>query len=291
MFQWDGINEFVAVVETQSFTVAAQRLGISTAQVSRQISQLETRLAIKLFYRTTRRVSVTDSGQLFYQQCRPLIEGLQDAERSLSQLQNVPRGSFSMTAPVTFGEQHIAPAVNDFCLQYPELQVSLQLTNQKIDLVDEAIDLAIRLGDLPDSSMMAKRLGERSLHVCASPAYLAQYGAPYSVNELTKHNCLQGNAEYWRFAEQGKSTTLKVRGRLRCNSGNALVDASLKGLGIVQLPDSYVKEHLQSGALVELLLPYQKDPEGIWALYPHNRYLSNKASLMLSHLQAYFAEV
>ncbi|MGY5451639.1 LysR family transcriptional regulator [Agarivorans sp. MS3-6] len=291
MFQWDGINEFVAVVETESFTAAAQRLGISTAQVSRQVSQLEIRLATKLFYRTTRRVSVTDSGQLFYQQCRPLIEGLLDAERSLNNLQSTPRGKLSMTAPVTFGEQHIAPAVNDFCLQYPELEVSLQLSNQKIDLVDQAIDLAIRLGELPDSSMMAKRLAERSLHVCASPAYLAQHGSPHGISELAQHNCLQGTIEYWRFAEQGKTMALKISGRLQCNNGYALLDAALKGLGIVQLPDSYVKKYLQSGALIELLKPYQKGPEGIWALYPQNRHLSSKVSLMLSHLQQRLAEV
>lgn len=285
MFHWNGLNEFIAVVEAESFTLAARRIGISTAQVSRQINALEERLGTRLFYRTTRRVSVTDAGWSFYRQCRPLIDSLLDAERQLTSLQSSPRGKLTMTAPITFGEQHIAPAVTDFCLKYPQLNVTLQLTNQKLDLVDEGIDLAIRLGELEDSSMMAKRLGSRILHVVASPEYIEQHGAPQTIAELDKHNCLQGTHGYWRFSERDKPQAVRITGRLCCNSGHALVEAAMKGLGIVQLPDNYVTHHLTGGKLVELLRPYRKGPEGIWALYPHNRHLSNKVRLMLEHLE------
>ncbi|QIZ75736.1 LysR substrate-binding domain-containing protein [Ferrimonas lipolytica] len=284
MFIWDGISEFIAVVETGSFTAAGKRLGISTAQVSRQINSLETRLALKLFYRTTRRVTVTETGQLYYQQCKPLIEGLEEAELVISNLQATPRGKLKLTAPVTYGERAIAPAINRFCLQYPELEVELQLSNRKLDLVDENFDLAIRLGQLADSSMMAKKLHSRRQYVCAAPTYLNAKGAPHSLSELGQHNCLVGSVSHWRFAQTGKMRTIKVKGSLQCNSGKALLDAALLGIGIVQLPDYYVAEHLKQGTLVEVLRPFRQEDDGIWAVYPHNRHLSPKIRLLLEHL-------
>ncbi|MDX1268756.1 MAG: LysR family transcriptional regulator, partial [Oceanisphaera sp.] len=167
MFIWEGVSEFVAVAEMESFTGAAKRLGISTAQVSRQISALETRLSTKLFYRTTRKVSVTEAGQIYYQHCRQVLDGLEEAERTITNLQLAPRGKLRLTAPVTYGEKTIAPLVNDFVLRYPELEVQMRLTNQKLDLVAEGYDLAVRLGKLEDSSMMARRLASRTQYVCA----------------------------------------------------------------------------------------------------------------------------
>ena len=158
MFIWEGVSEFVAVAEAESFTAAAKRLGISTAQVSRQVSALESRLSTKLLYRTTRKVSVTEAGQTYYQYCRQVLDGLEEAERAMTNLQLIPKGKLRLTAPVTYGEKVIAPLVNDFILRYPELEVQLNLTNQKLDLVGGGYDLAIRLGKLEDSSMMAKRL-------------------------------------------------------------------------------------------------------------------------------------
>ncbi|GAA4902556.1 LysR family transcriptional regulator [Ferrimonas pelagia] len=286
MFNWEGISEFAAVVETESFTAAGKRIGSSTAQVSRQISALEARLATKLFYRTTRRVSVTEVGQIYYQHCRPLLDGLEEAERAVTQLQSTPRGKLKLTAPVTFGEQRVAPLLNDFCLDYPELEVDLLLTNQRVDLVEEGIDLAIRLGQLADSSMMAKRLGARTLHVCASPAYLSARSEPHTLSELERHSCLLGTLDHWRFHEKGASKMIRVAGRLRCNSGTALLDAALKGLGLVQLPDLYVQSYLATGQLHEVLTAFREPDEGIWALYPHNRHLSPKVRLLLDALEA-----
>ncbi|TKB51499.1 LysR family transcriptional regulator [Ferrimonas sediminicola] len=290
MSEWAGVSEFVAVAETESFTAAGKRLGISTAQVSRQVSALEGRLAAKLLYRTTRRVSLTDAGRTYYQHCRQVLEGLAEAERAVTQLQDTPRGVLRVTAPVTYGERTLAPLINDFALHYPDLAVQLVLTNQRLDLVEEGIDLAIRLGRLEDSSMMARRLASRSLHVCAAPQYLATYGEPHCLTELDRHRCLVGTMEYWRFREDGRSRNVRVRGRLRCNSGWALTDAAIKGLGLAQLPDYYVREHLASGRLVSVLDHLGEQGEGVWALYPHNRHLSPKVRLLVDHLTASLAE-
>jgi len=284
MFNWEGVNEFVAVAELESFTAAAKRLAISTAQVSRQVSALEVRLSTKLFHRTTRKVSVTEVGRIYYQHCRQVLDGLEEAERAITNLQRTPSGKLQVTAPVTYGESLIAPLVNNFVAKYPELEVRLHLSNQIVDLVDEGFDLAIRLGKLDDSTMMAKRLASRTQYVCASQDYLSAFGVPHSLSELDHHNCLQGTLDYWRFQEKGKTRKIRVKGNIRCNNGRALVDAALKGIGIVQLPDYYVLPFIKSGQLVSLLEQHREPDEGVWAVYPHNRHLSPKVRLLLDYL-------
>jgi len=282
--QWEGISEFVDVAETESFTQASKRLKISTAQVSRQISALEQRLNSKLFYRTTRRVSLTEEGRIFYQHCRSVLDGLDAAERAITNLHSKPQGKIKLTAPVTYGEQKIIPLVNEFLLRYPDIQVTAYLSNQQVDIIDQGYDLAIRLGKLPDSTFMAKKLGGRTNFVCASPSYIEQNGSPYTLSELSSHQCLLGTLDYWRFNENNKERTVRVSGRLRYNSGNSLVDAALKGLGVVQLPDYYVQQFIERGELISLLDNYREIDEGIWALYPHNRQLSPKIRLLVDYL-------
>ncbi len=284
MMQWEGISEFVFVAENESFTQASKKMAISTAQVSRQISALEKRLNIKLFYRTTRKVSLTEEGSVFYQHCRSVLDGLEAADRAINNLQSKPQGKIKLSAPVTYGEQQVLPLVNDFIKQYSDVEVTAYLSNQQIDLVEEGYDLAIRLGKLSDSSMMAKKLGKRTNYVCASPAYLNQHGIPHSLSELSQHSCLLGTLDYWRFIESGKEKSIRVTGKLRYNSGQGLVDAALKGLGIVQLPDYYVEQHLKNGELITLLDNYQVPDEGIWAIYPQNRHLSPKIRLLVDYL-------
>ena len=284
--QWEGISEFVYVAENESFTQAAKKMAISTAQVSRQISAIENRLNVKLFYRTTRKVSLTEEGRIFYQHCRSVLDGLDAAERAITNLQSKPQGKIKLTAPVTYGEKQILPLVNDFMQQYSEIEVLADLNNQKVDLVNEGYDLAIRLGKLSDSTMMAKKLATRTNHVCASPAYLDKHGIPHSLSELDKHSCLLGTLDYWRFREAGSEKNIRVTGRLRYNSGYGLVDAALKGLGIVQLPDYYVQEQIQSGELITLLDNYREPDEGIWAIYPQNRHLSPKIRLLVDYFAA-----
>ena len=282
--RWEGISEFVNVAETESFTQASKKMAISTAQVSRQISALEKRLDTKLFYRTTRKVSLTEEGRIFYQHCRSVLDGLDEAERAITNLQSKPHGKIKLTAPITYGEQQIMPLVNDFMKNYADVEVYANLSNQKIDLVEEGYDLAIRLGKLADSTLMAKKLGKRINYVCASPTYLNKYGVPHSLSELNKHSCLLGTLDYWHFREAGKEKNIRVSGRLRYNSGYSLVDAALKGLGIVQLPDYYIQQYLQSGELVSFLDNYREPDEGIWAVYPHNRHLSPKIRLLVDYL-------
>lgn len=282
--QWDGISEFVFVAENESFTKASKKMAISTAHVSRQISALEKRLSIKLFYRTTRKVSLTEEGRVFYQHCRSVLDGLDAAERAVTNLQSKPQGKIKLTASVTYGEQQILPLVNNFMQQYSDIEVSAYLSNRKIDLVEEGYDLAIRLGKLSDSSMMAKKLGKRTNYVCASTAYLDKYGTPHTLPELSKHNCLLGTLDYWHFRESGKEKNIRVTGKLRYNSGYGLVDAALKGLGIVQLPDYYIQHYIESGELITLLDNYREPDEGIWAVYPQNRHLSPKIRLLVDYL-------
>ena len=286
--RWDGISEFVYVAERESFTRAAKELGISTAQVSRQISALEKRLNIKLLYRTTRKVSLTEEGRVFYQHCRGVLDGLDAAEQAVSNLQSKPQGRIKLTAPVTYGEQQLLPLVNDFMVQYSDIEVTAFLSNQKIDLIDGGYDLAIRIGKLSDSTMMAKKLSRRTNFVCAAPTYLEKYGTPHALSELSQHNCLLGTRDYWHFIENGKNAdkekNLRVSGTVQYNSGHSLVDAALKGLGIVQLPDYYVQQYLASGALVSLLDNYREPEESIWAIYPHNRHLSPKIRLLVDYL-------
>ncbi|RVU31619.1 LysR family transcriptional regulator [Neptunomonas marina] len=288
MYNWEGISEFVAVADTGSFTAAADKLGVSTAHVSRQVSKLEQRLAVKLLYRTTRKVSLSEDGRSFFQQCRTLLEGLEDAERALSERQGMLRGKLRLTAPVTLGERAIAPLVNQFLAEHPELEITLRLTNQPLDLVEGGYDLAIRLGKLESSSMMARKLAPRIPYVCASPDYLARCGVPNTLAELEQHNCLLGTLDYWRFQVEGRERVVRVRGNLSCNSGHALLDAALQGLGIVQLPDYYVENALAQGRLVSLLAQYRIPDEGIWALYPNNRQLSPKVRQLLDHFAKAF---
>ena len=282
--KWDGISEFVYVAEFESFTKAAAKLAISTAQVSRQVTALEKRLNTKLLYRTTRKVSLTEEGRVFYQHCRSILDGLDAAEQAVSNLQSKPQGRINLTAPVTYGEQQLLPLINDFMVQYSDIEVTAFLSNQKIDLIEGGYDLAIRIGKLSDSTMMAKKLSHRTNFVCASPVYFEKYGRPKTLDELSQHSCLLGTLDYWHFKEADTERNIRVSGKIRYNSGYSLVDAALKGLGIVQLPDYYVQKHLTIGRLMTVLDEYREQEEGIWAVYPHNRHLSPKIRLLVDYL-------
>ncbi len=284
MYSWEGISEFVAVAETNGFTAAAKKLGISTAQVSRQVSRLESRIATKLFNRTTRQVALTELGATYYHHCRRALDGLEEAERAITDLQSVITGKLRVSAPVIYGERRLAPLIHDFIKQHHELEVELYLTNRQVNLIDEGFDLVIRLGELESSSLMAKKLATRKQVVCATPAYIESNGLPETLTDLNAHNCLRGATEYWRFIDNGKPVNLPVKGNLSCNIGLALLDAGLKGLGIIQLPDYYVSPYIDSKALLPLLHEYQVPEEGIWALYPNNRYLSPKVRLLIDYL-------
>ncbi|WP_461538168.1 LysR substrate-binding domain-containing protein [Spongorhabdus nitratireducens] len=282
---WAGVVEFIAVAESHSFTAAAKRLNTSTAHVSRQVSNLEERLAIKLLYRTTRKVSLTEEGTVYYHHCRLALDGLEEAERAVSSLNDKPRGIIRMTAPVTYGEQFIMPVIIEYMQQHPDIEVICNLTNQQIDLLEGSYDLAIRLGALPDSSMIARRLTSRTRFVCASPEYIERQGMPHTLSELGQHNCLVGNNSHWQFTENGKARSIRVHGSLTCSSGYTLLNAALKGIGLIQLPSYYVGDAIASGSLRKVLQQYQEPEENIWALYPQNRHLSPKVRRLVELLE------
>lgn len=284
MHNWEGISEFVAVAETKSFTAASKKLGISTAQVSRQVSRLETRISTKLFIRTTRQVALTELGAIYYHHCSRVLDGLVEAERAITDLQNKITGKLRISAPVIYGERRLAPLIHDFIIQHNELEVELYLTNRQVNLIDESFDLVVRLGELESSSMMAKKLASRTQVVCASPGYIENHGLPVTLNDLNEHNCLRGATDYWRFKVHEKTFNVPVKGNVSCNIGLSLLDAALKGIGVVQLPDYYVSSYIDNNQLIPLLNEYQVSEEGIWALYPNNRYLSPKVRLLIDHL-------
>ncbi|UJF17768.1 LysR substrate-binding domain-containing protein [Vibrio sp. SS-MA-C1-2] len=284
MYLWEGMTEFVYVAERDSFTEAARALSISTAQVSRQISALEKRLNIKLFYRTTRKVSLTEEGQIYYQHARELLDGLESAEMAMTNLQQSPQGKIKLTVPVSYGERYILPLINNFMRLYPDIEIMVQLTNKKVDLHENNLDLAIRLGHLESSSMMAKQIGKRTLSICASPQYLDKYDEPTHPSQLKDHQCLLGTYPFWRCRIAKKEQKLKVSGRLSCSSGIALLDAAKKGLGIVQLPNYYLEQAVLDGELKRILQDFKSQDEGIWALYPQNRHLSFKVKLLMDYL-------
>ncbi|MGX5914720.1 LysR family transcriptional regulator [Aliidiomarina sp. Khilg15.8] len=285
MRDWQGISEFVAVAEQGSFTRAAAQLNMSIAQVSRNVSELEQRLTVKLLYRSTRRVNLTEEGRLYLQHCRLLVQGLDEANRTMGDLKANPQGLLKITAPVYFGEQRIAPLLNDFLLTHADIEVDLLLSNSRLDLIQGSFDLAIRLGNLEDSSLIAKRLGARTHYIVGAPAYFARHGVPQTPDALSEHSLLAGTLDHWRLQVEGKQHSVRPGGRVRCNSGLALLDAASKGLGLAQLPGYYVQEKLERGDLCSVLDAYRPADDGIWALYPQNRHLSAKVRAVVDFLQ------
>jgi DNA-binding transcriptional LysR family regulator len=288
MSPWAGIDEFVAVAQVGSFSGAAKRLGRSTSQVSRDIAQLEGRLDLRLFYRTTRKVSLTDAGQDFLDRCRKLIEDRDEAIASVNAKEDGLQGHLRMTCALAYGERFIASSVNDFLIAHPRLSVDLVLTDQVLDLISEGFDLAIRTGQLKNSGLVATRLASRRRFLCASPAYLAVAGVPITLGDLDNHVCIRGTSDTWLFNRDGRPYLFRPGGRLRCNSGEAALTAALQGLGLCRLPDFYVEEHIGNGELVSLLDEHRPKDEPVWAVYPHRHHLPPKVRLMLEHLHAFF---
>ena len=290
MSRWEGLDEFVAVAENGQFASAAKRLGLSTSQVSRQVARLEERLQTRLFYRSTRKVTLTEAGHTFLQHCQRLQDAREEALRAIGDLNDEPKGLLRMTCAVAYGERFIVPLVNEFMARHPQLRVEIELSNQTLDLLHSGMDLAIRLGRLQDSRLVATRLAPRVMHLCAAPAYLKRYGRPHSLSELARHNCLVGSSDHWSFQQDGRELSLRVQGNWRCNSGEAVLDAALRGFGLCQLPDYYVQPHLHSGALLDLL-PQQRPPHtAVWALYPQQRHLSPKVRLLVELLKKGLAQ-
>lgn len=280
-----GLEVFTSVAETEGFTKAANKLGVSKAHVSRQVQQLEQRLDAQLFIRTTRRVSLTEVGQAFYLRCRDILSNLDEAEQAVQDLQDQPQGRLRLTVAGAFAEQYIAPAAVDYMQQFPRMVVELDFSNRVVDLIAEGYDLAIRAGALQDSSLIATRLVDRNQHIVASRDYLDRHGEPLSPAELHDHNCLVGSVNTWRFHQDGHHMDLRVEGNWKSNNGHALLQGALRGLGLAELPHFYVRDELATGRLTTVLANFRPTDTAMWAVYPQNRYLSAKVRLFLNFLK------
>lgn len=283
--RWHGIDEFVAVATTGSFASAAKLLQMPTSSVSRAVARLETEVRAQLFYRTTRKVALTESGRVFVEHCRRIIAERDEAFAALSE-SGEPGGELRITCSTALGESFVAPIVRDFCIAWPQLSVTLDLSNRIVDLVAEGYDLAIRTGDLSDSRMVRTKVAARRLCSCASPDYLERTGTPVSIADLSRFDCLVGSSSTWHFEVDGTDRVFRPKGRWRSNSGGAVADAALAGLGICQLPEFYLLRHIASGALVEILPEYRRREEPIWAVYPERRHLMPKVRLLVDQLKA-----
>jgi DNA-binding transcriptional LysR family regulator len=276
-----AMEAFVAVAECGSFSKAAERLHSSKSVVSRQIGALETELGARLLHRTTRALTLTEAGRSYLERATRILADLAEANASIGQLQTAPRGRLRVNAPMSFGFLHLAPALPEFLTRYPDVAVELTMNDRFVDLVDEGFDVAVRLGKLDDSSLVARRLAPMRRAVCAAPAYLQKRGTPMSPDDLKAHECLcytnLGLSQEWRFVRpDGRPWPVEVHGRLHANNGDALRAAALRGFGLAVLPSFLVGGDVRSGALVSLLEPFMPQDSAVYAVYPHARHLSPK---------------
>jgi DNA-binding transcriptional LysR family regulator len=284
MARWDGIDEFVSVAHAGSFTRGARMIGMSPTHVSRAIRALEQRLGAQLLFRTTRTVRLTDTGRTFLDRCERILQERNEAFALVCD-KGEPQGELRVTCSTTIGERFVAPILRRFATQHPRLSLNIELSNRVIDLLAEDFDLAIRTGSSADPRLMATRVASRTLLTCAAPAYLARKGRPANVEDLTEHECIVGTSSTWHFAIEGRATLYKAAGRFRCNSGHAVIEACIAGLGVCQLPDFYILPFLKNG-MVELVLNHaQATDEPIWALYPRRRHLLPKVQLAVEAIR------
>ena len=289
------IASFVQVVNSGSFTAAAERLGVSKSIVSKHVSRLEEHLGARLLNRTTRRLSLTEVGELFYARATRGLHELAEAEAAVSQLQEAPRGTLKLNVPMSFGILHVAPAMPAFLSRYPDLQLDMRLDDRKLDLVEDGFDVAIRIADLPDSSLVAVRLARCRHVVCASPAYLHRFGEPKAPDDLRKHNALtfsyQDSPSQWQFTgADGKTLQVPVCGNIRMNNSLALREALLSGCGIALTPSFVVGPDLQAGRLRGVLADYRAREVSIYAIYPERRHLSPKVRAFIQFMAEHISD-
>ncbi len=264
---------FVRVVEARSYSAAARSLGATTSALSKRVTKLEGALGVRLLERTTRRLGPTEAGGAFYARCVEVFEALGEAERAATRLGGGPRGTLRLSAPVIFGELHVAPLLPPLLARHAELRVDLALSDRFVDLVDEGFDLALRVGRLADSSLASRRLGRVPAVVCASPAYLARRGVPRAPDELAGHECLRyslaGAGREWRLrGADGKERAFPTGGRCSLNHGGAMREVALGGGGLAQLPLFLVADALRAGRLRTVLDDFRPADFGIYAVYP-----------------------
>lgn len=293
MNQLEDMRIFVGTVDAQSFTAAAERLGLSKQFVSRRVMALEERLGARLLIRTTRKLNVTDAGRGYYERALKIIEEVEEAEQIVSDQNSAPRGTLRISAPMSFGTLHLGPAIARFLGHCPELRIELDLGDRFVDIVGEGYDMAIRIGQLADSSLIARPIAPMQLVLCASPAYLKRRGKPQTPADLKDHDCLlygHGRTVEWLLQDQGRPVAVPVRGRLRANNGELACTAAIEGLGIVLLPTFIVGSALRAKQLVTVLDAYAPPPAAIYAVYPQHRQASLAVKAFSDFLRSMFGK-
>jgi DNA-binding transcriptional LysR family regulator len=296
MSRIDPLQTFVAVVRTRNFTSAAEALGVTPSAVSKQISTLEERLGVRLLNRTTRSVSPTEAGQMFYQHCENILDSISEAEKLVTDFDDTPKGRLRITAMSNFGRRELARIFNDFSNKYPDISFDLHISDRPVDIVKEGFDFALRIGSLEDSRLIAKPVAEQRIVICASPEYLEKWGTPTSLEDLANHRILVvANAEYARinwlrqFEKDHGFSLASIERKLTVNDIDLVYEACITGMGITALPTYIAERHLNSGELVRLFSEMDIPVRTIKVVFPQNRYLANKSRAFLDFITAYFS--
>jgi DNA-binding transcriptional LysR family regulator len=280
MDRFDAMTAFLTVCETESLTAAARRLGLSPSVMSRQIGGLESRLGTRLFHRTTRSLSLTDAGARYLERARRILADLDEAERAAQSDRTEPSGRLSVTAPLIFGRLHVAPLLSCFVARHPKVSIELNLSDRFVNLVEEGHDLAIRIGHLPDSQLIARRFGETRRALVASPSYLERLGRPHHPHDLPRHDTITfmpaAPSFDWHFKEAGRDLSVRLAPRFVTNSGDTAIAFALDGAGIARVLFYQVKDAIAEGHLVEVLATFATDSLPIHVVYPSARLLPGR---------------
>jgi DNA-binding transcriptional LysR family regulator len=275
--QLDDMRIFVATVDARNFTAAANRLALSKQFVSRRVMALEETLGVQLLIRNTRKLAVTDLGQEFYERAKRILGEVEDAEQAMSLRRAGLRGLLRVSAPMSFGMTHLSPLVASFLREHGDVRFDMELSDRTVDVIGEGFDMAIRIGALPDSTLIAQKLVDIRMVACCSPGYLRRRGTPKAPADLARHACLlygHGGAVSWDFVMDGVVKNVEVSGPLRANNGELIRDAAVAGLGIVRLPDFIVENALKAGQLVNVLEAFLPPAVSVYAVYPQHRQTS-----------------
>ena len=295
MDRFKELTTFVEVAQRGSLSAAAREEGITPAMVGRRIDQLEERLAVKLFKRSTRKVTLTPEGTTFYEDCHRVLDELRTAEDSLTLGAKSASGRLIVTAPTAFGRKHIAPHLPAFISEHPNLAITLHLSERMVDLKNERFDLAIRIADMKSADLIAAKLARNHRVVCGSPAYFKRAGKPRSLAELSRHNCLvtsteDGVADTWSFQDKGRHVPAKVAGNLQCNDGEVLTRWAISGEGLAWRSAWEVSEEVKRGRLVTVLDEYAFPGNNIYAVYPERRLLPAKVKFFIEFMKKTFGD-
>jgi DNA-binding transcriptional LysR family regulator len=286
------MSVFAKVVANGSLSAAARDLGVSTAVVSRRLAGLEARLGVRLVNRTTRRLALTDEGASYHEACVRILGEIEDADAAAAARRVEPQGLLKVALPASFGHKHIAPLIPPFAARYPKIHLALSLSDRTVNVIEEGYDLAIRIGQLEDSSLAARKLAPNRRVVCASPEYLRTHGAPRTPDDLPKHNCLTTNdlQMNWEYRGQdGKRGVIRVSGHYACDNWEVLREWAMAGLGVALKSTWDVRKQLEEGSLVRLLPGFDFGTDvAIYAVYPHRRYLPAKTRVFIDYLAESF---